>query len=80
MISHDNLYFQVNAVNEANKSLGNTREQERVLSYLPLSHVAGMLLDIMMPPILGATLPGYCTVYFARANDLKDGTVAVHPT
>jgi long-chain-fatty-acid--CoA ligase ACSBG len=76
MISHDNLYFQVNAVNETNKSLGNTREQERVLSYLPLSHVAGMLLDIMMPPILGATLPGYCTVYFARANDLKDGTIA----
>merc|ERR1719162_743347 len=49
--------------------------QERILSYLPLSHVAGMMVDIVTPVIVSATLPGSVTVYFARNYDLKVGTI-----
>merc|ERR1719159_1510740 len=75
MISHDSLYFLCNSVMSLNPSLGNDGTQERVLSYLPLSHVAGMVLDIWLPIILGTNFNGYGTVYFARTNDLKDGTI-----
>jgi long-chain-fatty-acid--CoA ligase ACSBG len=75
MISHDSLFFLTNSVMGLNPNLGNDGTQERVLSYLPLSHVAGMLLDIWLPIILGASYNGYGTVYFARVNDLKDGTI-----
>jgi len=75
MISHDNLYYLCNSVMGLNPSLGNDGTQERVLSYLPLSHVAGMVLDIWLAIILGCNFNGYGTVYFARTNDLKDGTI-----
>ena len=41
-------------------------EEERVLSYLPLSHVAGMLVDIIMPLAMTATRPGWQCASFAR--------------
>merc|ERR1719478_794721 len=75
MISHDSLYFLCNSVMSLNPALGNDGTQERVLSYLPLSHVAGMVLDIWLPIILGTNFNGYGTVFFARTNDLKDGTI-----
>merc|ERR1719235_1498441 len=59
-----------------NKSVGfaNAGEQERGVSYLPLSHVAGMMVDIVMPVVASAG-PAWCTTYFARNYDLKTGTI-----
>ena len=48
MISHDNIVFESAAVMDLVPT-GKTTAQERILSYLPLSHVAGMLLDIISP-------------------------------
>ena len=60
---------------------------ERILSYLPLSHVAAMMLDILGPVYHTAMSKGgyEMSVFFARAYDLKDGTIAgrltfVNPT
>jgi long-subunit acyl-CoA synthetase (AMP-forming) len=63
----------------------NSGEQERILSYLPLSHVAGMMVDIIAPLVCTAIKPGYGTVYFSRPMDLKSGALkqrllAVRPT
>lgn len=49
--------------------------QERILSYLPLSHVAGMMVDIVTPIIGGALKPSHTTVFFARPYDLKAGSI-----
>merc|ERR1712194_915616 len=46
----------------------------RILSYLPLSHVAGFLLDLMIPIYIPTALGSNLTLYFARPYDLKDGT------
>lgn len=86
MTSHDN--FIAEAFNGAGQieGLGNSG-QERVLSYLPLSHVAGMMVDIIMPLVGTALIPGdgYTTMHFARPYDLKASTIgdrlrAVRPT
>jgi hypothetical protein len=45
--------------------------QERVVSFLPLSHVAGMMMDIVVPMVLAAKCPGCMTVFFARPYDLN---------
>ncbi len=63
----------------------NAGEQERILSYLPLSHVAGMMVDIIAPLVCTSIKPGYGTVYFSRPMDLKSQTIkqrllAVRPT
>jgi long-chain-fatty-acid--CoA ligase ACSBG len=76
MISHDTLYFETCCVSDTNPWFGNDPTQERTLSYLPLSHIAGMLMDILTPLFTGYLLPSYGTVYFARTNDLKDSTIA----
>ncbi len=39
---------------------------ERVLSYLPLSHVAGLCMDIVLPVSVGALKPGSLELFFAR--------------
>jgi len=52
-----------------------SEEQERVLSYLPLSHVAGMMVDIVCPIVVPALKHGWYTLYFARSYDLKAGTI-----
>jgi long-chain-fatty-acid--CoA ligase ACSBG len=88
MISHDNIIFESSCVIQLlSASCGYTNEasQERSLSYLPLSHVAGMMVDITTPIVSAATKPGWNTTYFARNYDLKAGTikdrlVAAQPT
>ena len=50
-------------------------EEERILSYLPLSHVAGMMVDIVLPICMSADRQGWMTVSFARPYDLKLGSV-----
>lgn len=74
MLSHDNITWTATNVCETLKLNSN----DRVVSYLPLSHVAAQITDIYAILILGA-----CT-YFCQPDALK-GTLTitmkeVHPT
>ncbi|GBG24983.1 Long-chain-fatty-acid--CoA ligase ACSBG2, partial [Hondaea fermentalgiana] len=85
MISHDNLVFESASVLPYSGAVGKSNEEERLISYLPLSHVAGMMVDIICPILMSATMKGWCSVNFARPYDLKRGTLgqrlgAVEPT
>jgi len=78
MISHDNIVFEASDVQKVigpAAGVGLAAEQERIVSYLPLSHVAGMMVDIVTPILSTATTPSWYTVYFARPYDLKAGTI-----
>ncbi len=57
MISHDNycLLFKT-FLNRTLKTKNTVNGKERTLSYLPLSHVAGQLQDILSPCINGGNL------------------------
>jgi len=78
MISHDNIIFEAtSAATLIGKSTGtlDIEMQWRILSYLPLSHVAGLMVDIVTPLVItGGHIP-WETVFFARNYDLKAGTV-----
>jgi long-chain-fatty-acid--CoA ligase ACSBG len=86
MISHDNIVYESRVVQSClPDNIMTGGQQERLLSYLPLSHVAGMLLDIVTPIVGSAYCDAYVTVHFARAYDLKVGSIGdrlrtVHPT
>mmetsp|Transcript_10654 Transcript_10654/g.13907 ORF Transcript_10654/g.13907 Transcript_10654/m.13907 type:complete len:779 (+) Transcript_10654:250-2586(+) len=76
MISHDNLYYEAMTVLKgAIGVIGNKNEEERILSYLPLSHIAGMMIDVVCPVVISGCMKGWCTVHFARPYDLKRGTI-----
>jgi long-chain-fatty-acid--CoA ligase ACSBG len=95
MVSHDNINFEATTVMGLIKdkvgngldASGNPSNEERLISYLPLSHVAGMMVDIVCPVTLTADARNnsYTTVHFARPYDLKLGTLknslqAIQPT
>ena len=86
MISHDNILFESRLAFDLIPNMGEDADAgERIISYLPLSHVAGMMVDIISPITIAATKPGYATLHFARPYDLKAGTLgdrlrAVRPT
>ena len=62
MLSHDNLAFTADAlVRRFELRIG----QERIVSYLPLSHVAANITDLFLG------LAAASTVYFADKNALK---------
>ena len=77
MISHDNIIFESSCVLHLLEAqdVGVRPEQERILSYLPLSHVAGMMVDIVTPVVLTSASVGWMTLYFARNYDLKAGAI-----
>jgi len=77
MIHHDAIGWCSNCTqNMMCKSAGmGTGGQERGLSYLPLSHIAGMTCDIVGPVSVASFYPGWCTIFFARAYDLKVGAI-----
>lgn len=78
MVTHDNLVFEARTVmfeGVSNVAAKDT-DEERIISYLPLSHIAGQMLDIMSSVAITALRPGYCQVFFARSYDLKVGTLA----
>lgn len=76
MISHDNIIFDAKVVMNLVPHIGqDAANPERILSYLPLSHVAGMMVDIIMPMYCTATLPATMNVSFARVYDLKAGSL-----
>jgi len=62
MLSHDNMTFVAHA---AVTEFGWEKGKERIMSYLPLSHVAANMMDIMAPIVSGGTL------YFADKDVLK---------
>jgi long-chain-fatty-acid--CoA ligase ACSBG len=75
MISHDNAVWTGKMLSKHIDGLFST---DRVISYLPLSHIAAQILDVISPILVG------CTVTFARPDALK-GTItmtlaAVKPT
>jgi long-chain-fatty-acid--CoA ligase ACSBG len=74
MLSHDNLTWTGKVVNEMYK----LTEHFRIISYLPLSHVAAQMIDLISPAI-----NGHC-VFFAQADalkgSLKDTLLEVRPT
>jgi len=64
MLSHDNLTY-TSTISCKIHHWNTTGSQERVLSYLPLSHIAGYLIDVV------AMITCAGTTYFADKNVLK---------
>ncbi|XP_063432642.1 long-chain-fatty-acid--CoA ligase ACSBG2-like isoform X2 [Mytilus trossulus] len=62
MLSHDNMVWTASAFA---KTFGLRYEEEVIVSYLPLSHVAAQMVDLTFPVSFGAS------VYFARPDALK---------
>ena len=78
MISHDNVIFEstsVIGIGAEHMGFCKGADQERILSYLPLSHIAGLMVDIAFPIVATASSPTYVTTYFARPYDLKLGSL-----
>lgn len=77
MLSHDNIVYMGHTVlKNGTKNLGVIRtDRERALSYLPLSHIAGFMSDVMSPLAITALNPGSGCLYFARPYDLRTGTL-----
>lgn len=89
MCSHDNIVFEARTLFNRDMhlvgGLGDDAEEERLLSYLPLSHVAGMMVDVIAPLAVAAFSPGWVCLTFARPYDLSAGSLgdrlrAVTPT
>jgi len=84
MLSHDNMIFETMALLPMCE-IGVKEAEERLISFLPLSHVAGMLVDALCPISTTASYKGWLSTNFARSYDLKTGTLgarlnAVQPT
>jgi len=75
MLSHDNVTYLCGCLDGLLRNeLG--AGQHSFLSYLPLSHVAGMAIDIAAPLFLSRFPGSYITVAFARPTDLAKMTLA----
>lgn len=76
MLSHDNVVVATRAAFLSLPALA-LESQERILSYLPLSHSAVVLFDMIAPLVGTARRPGNSfTTYFARPYDLKSNLLA----
>jgi long-chain-fatty-acid--CoA ligase ACSBG len=73
MVSNDNLTWTSQSLLAHLRTYlpGFCDKQEHILSYLPLPHIAGFLLDVVVPIIATATMPGSVTVSFAKPDALK---------
>eukprot|EP00811_Abedinium_folium_P028544 NODE_4425_length_1893_cov_7.861268.p1 GENE.NODE_4425_length_1893_cov_7.861268~~NODE_4425_length_1893_cov_7.861268.p1 ORF type:complete len:491 (+),score=130.29 NODE_4425_length_1893_cov_7.861268:41-1474(+) len=89
MLSHDALVFSSFAWRDliANSTgMGQTDcSEERYVSFLPLSHVAALVSDVIATTLCADLVKGSAVVHFARPYDLKNSTikdrlVAVRPT
>jgi long-chain-fatty-acid--CoA ligase ACSBG len=70
MLSHDNLVWTVASTQAHLTSAGEVfGDDERIVSYLPLSHIAGLLLDV-----LSHIRQGF-QVYFAKPDALQGSLV-----
>ena len=68
MVSNDNIIWESVAVFDHmfNGMAGALPENFRVLSYLPLSHVAAQMLDLVCPLVITAAGEGYGPAYLAK--------------
>merc|ERR1719343_462309 len=77
MLSHDNVIFAAtNLGNLVGKSTGLFQGPCRIMSYLPLSHVAGCLNDMCVTLASSAKMDGWTTIMYARVYDIKKATIA----
>ncbi|OQR90235.1 long-chain-fatty-acid-CoA ligase [Achlya hypogyna] len=66
MLSHDNITWTIAAMLQAQSVAGvGLDHTARLVSYLPLSHVAAQMIDVHLPIAIGAK------VYFAQPDALK---------
>ena len=72
MLTHENLSF---TASQAIKLVGGMHEDDCVVSYLPLSHIAEQMFTIH----LAATF-GYPVWFAEDVYEVKDALVAAHPT
>ncbi|XP_019853807.1 PREDICTED: long-chain-fatty-acid--CoA ligase ACSBG2-like [Amphimedon queenslandica] len=74
MLSHDNIIFVSKGMNRN----FNITPEDRIVSFLPLSHIAGLMSDVINPAISGTL------VCFAQPDALKgtlrDTLLEIHPT
>jgi len=76
MLSHDNIIWTAKTVLN---TLGvSSRSPQSVVSYLPLSHVAGQMIDIYMPIVNGGEV--WCASPDALKGSLIDTLKEVQPT
>lgn len=78
MVSHDNIIYMSNTclmLISQSCGFGQQVAEERILSYLPLSHVAGLCVDLVSQLAVGALMPAWVTILFARPYDLKVGAI-----
>jgi len=75
MISHDNII--ASAAQTIDTAKLKPIKTLRLISYLPLSHIAGMIVDIWVPLLYMHRCRDFtaCETYFARPYDLKNGTI-----
>jgi long-chain-fatty-acid--CoA ligase ACSBG len=65
MLSHDNLVWTVqSAFSQLTGSGEEFSENERIVSYLPLSHIAGLVNDVLSQCLVGFR------VFFAKPDAL----------
>jgi len=86
-VSHDNVVWVSHAVWSClagDDDIGDEAGGVRIISYLPLSHVAGQLIDIHAPVYCTANMENTCATHFADSNALKGSLLAtllaVRPT
>lgn len=65
MLSHDNLTWTAKSVSD----LVEINNNDRIVSFLPLSHIAACMIDIY------ASLYSGCSVYFAKPDTLKGSLI-----
>lgn len=71
MLSHDNLVWTVRSATDQLTGAGETlSDEDRFVSYLPLSHIAGLIFDVLSHAFTGFKL------YFAKPDALQ-GTLVL---
>lgn len=70
MLSYDNLIFNgsslsADVINKLPAEVSIQPEEMRMVSYLPLSHIAGLIFDVINHMLYG------CNLYFAKPDALQ---------
>jgi long-chain-fatty-acid--CoA ligase ACSBG len=70
MLSYDNLIFNgsslsADVINKMPADVSIQPEEMRMVSYLPLSHIAGLVFDLINHMLYG------CNLYFAKPDALQ---------
>ena len=72
MLTHDNLNWEARVINRLVPGGFGQAGQERYVSYLPLSHVAALMVDLVSPIFVTADSDkAWGTTFFATEDDLK---------